>query len=112
MVEIRGTSILEISSFARTPELRRNFNGLGFRKLILTIDYRLRSGLFLNQIHALMARTSGYVSGVVAWPLDILISQLAAALPIKCQVATLPCQRSNQMVPTLAPPILVTDRAL
>ena len=42
--------------------------------------------------------SSVYVSGVVAWLLDILIGQAAPGWPIKCQVVTLARQRCNQMI--------------
>ena len=49
----------------------------------------------------LKSESSGYVSGVVAWPFDILIGQAGANTQSKCQAAMLPRQRRNQMIPTL-----------
>ena len=54
-----------------------------------------------------MAGSSGYISGIVVYSLDILIGQSVAA---KCQMATLPRQRRKQTNPTLVNLVILIKR--
>ena len=63
--------------------------------------------LYISRNHNVFIRlesgASGYVSGVVAWPLDILIGQAAGNSPIKMPCGhstTVALQKRNQMIQT------------
>ena len=66
-----------------------------------------QSPTWKNGIDIHMAGSSGYISGIVVYSLDILIGQLVAA---KCQMATLPRQRRKQTNPTLVNLVILIKR--